>query len=186
MPTSASTISTWLLDSFHQNKTHIRSLLYSNAISSIHLSFDLWTSSNYLALLAVIAFWVDESGCIQHALLGLPRLLGSHTGENQGQLLWQLILDYGLQDYLGYFCLDNASNNLTALHFLSGGYSALVPDSIQFNTAQRYIRCYASNQNEHHTIEKENRDSEVWRKIGPLGKLRNIIVWIRNSPQRRE
>jgi hypothetical protein len=29
-------------------------------------------------------------------------------------------------------------------------------------------------------------DIELWRKRGPLGKIRNIVTWIRASPQRRE
>ena len=29
-------------------------------------------------------------------------------------------------------------------------------------------------------------DIELWRKRGPLGKIHNIVTWIRASPQRRE
>lgn len=42
----------------------------------------------------------------------------------------------------------------------------------------------ATNMEERRTIENENRDLEQWRKVGPLGRLRNIIVWVRGSPQR--
>ena len=115
MPTSSSTIKTWTVDCFYQNKNKIRSHLREKSIFSIHLSFDLWTSKNNLTLLGVVAFWVDTSGGVQHALLGLPRLHGAHTGDNQGQRLWEVIIDYGIEKHQGYFCLDNASNNLTAL-----------------------------------------------------------------------
>ena len=85
MPTSSSTIKTWIIDCFSQNKNKIRSQLREKSISSIHLSFDLWISTNNLARLEVVAFWVDTSGGVQHALLGLPRLHGAHTGDNQEQ-----------------------------------------------------------------------------------------------------
>ena len=206
MPTSSTTISTWIMDYFQQNKIIIRDHLKHQAISSIHLSFDLWTSSNNLALLGVIAFWVDTSGSVRHALLGLPRLLGAHTGQNQGQRLWEVISDYGIQQHLGYFCLDNASNNQTALRYIAEQHRSHATNGIELKGSQRYVRCYghilnlvvkvflygkksaylASNTDERRTIEKENRDLDRWRKVGPLGKLRNIIVWIRSSPQRRE
>ena len=206
MPTSSSTINTWLMDIFGQNKIKIHNHLNQNTISSIHLSFDLWTSSNSLTLLGIIAFWVDSLGTVQHALLGLPRLLGSHTGENQGQLLWQIITEYGIQQNLGYFCLDNASNNLSAVRYISEQHRSQNTSSIELNATQRYVRCYghilnlvvkvflygkksshlATNMEERRTIEKENKDLEQWRKVGPVGRLRNIIVWVRGSPQRRE
>ena len=35
-------------------------------------------------------------------------------------------------------------------------------------------------------ITTENKAIDEWRRIGPLGKLRNLITWIRGSPQRLE
>ncbi|KAG0636978.1 hypothetical protein HOY80DRAFT_890438, partial [Tuber brumale] len=40
----------------------------------------------------------------------------------------------------------------------------------------------ASNTDERRTIEKDNRELDRWRKVGPLSQLRNIIVWICSSP----
>jgi len=139
MPTSSSTMSTWLMDAISHNKAKIQFHLKHNSISSIHLSFNLWTSSNFLALLGVIAFWVDNLGYVQHALLGLPQLLGSHTSENQGQRLWGIITAYGIQHNLGYFCLDNASNNLSAVRYISDQHRCQNTDGIQLNIAQCYI-----------------------------------------------
>lgn len=115
IPIFSSMISSWIMDCFSQNKVPIQHHLKPNSIPSIYLTFDLWTSTNYLALVGIIAFWIDTFDCIQHALLGLPRLLGAHTGDNQGQRLWEVITKYGFQHLISYFCLDNASNNLTAL-----------------------------------------------------------------------
>lgn len=142
MPTSSSIIKTWIVDCFTQNKNKIRSHLREKSISSIYLSFDLWTSTNNLALLEVVAFWVDTSGGVQHALLGLTRLHGAHTGDNQGQQLWEVIIDYGIEKHLGYFCLDNASNNLTALRYISEQHKTHSTKGIELKITQRYVRCY--------------------------------------------
>lgn len=216
MPKSSTTVSSWINESFLSNQNSIRNAL-SNSISSIHLSFDLWTSPNNLALLAVVAYWLNEEGTLNHALLGLRRLLGAHSGENQGSVVWAVIKDYQIQSSLGFFTLDNAGNNLTALRFIDSQINKprqiLLPaEPIRSQSTanlltveNRYVRCYGHILNlvvkvflygkksmqllspeDKKLAEQENIEIEKWRKIGPLGKLRNITVWIQGSPQRRE
>jgi len=45
-------------------------------------------------------------------------LHGAHTGENQGHVIFSVLQEFGLSKKVGYFTLDNASNNDTALQFL--------------------------------------------------------------------
>lgn len=117
MPKASSTISSWIQDSFRKNKLTIQ-LGLSNAVSSIHLSFDLWTSPNNLSLMAIVVYWLNSEGLLCHALLGLRRSLGAHSGDNQGCVVWAIITEFRIQGSLGYFTLDNASNNTTALKFI--------------------------------------------------------------------
>ena len=42
------------------------------------------------------------------------------------------------------------------------------------------------NAEEKDVITAENNAIDELRKVGPLGKLRNLITWIRVSPQRLE
>ena len=92
------------------------------------------------------------------------------------------------------------------LRYISERHKTHSTNGIELKVAQRYVRCYghilnlvvkvflygkksaylAGSQKERRTIEKENRELDRWQKVGPLGRLRNIIIWIRGSPQRRE
>lgn len=165
-----------------------------------------------MSLLTLVGYWLDESGKLRHGLLGLKRLLGVHSGQNQAELVWAIISQYHIENTLGYFTLDNASNNSTALRAIQYQLNQhkvsnqiLSPD-MDFAYNSRYIRCYGHVLNlivkvflygkksynlikdkaAKQTIDKENEQLEHWRKVGPLGKLRNITVWIHESSQRTE
>jgi len=53
------------------------------ARSLIHFTMDLWTSLNHLALLGIVAHFVDSTGYLNRALLALREIEGVHSGENQ-------------------------------------------------------------------------------------------------------
>ncbi|KAH8151914.1 uncharacterized protein LAJ45_03907 [Morchella importuna] len=161
-----------------------------------------------MSMIAVVGFWLDQNATLRHGLLALRKMLGAHTGDNQGSLVWGVITEYKIEKILGYFTLDNASNNVTALDYIgvqiNSSYEIQLNNPV-FNTQSRFNRCYghilnlvvkvflygkkssrlANNRVEKDSIEQENREVEEWRKVGPLGKLRNITVWIQRSPQRR-
>lgn len=123
-----------------------------------------------------------------------------------------MISQYQIENRVGYFTPDNASNNSTALHSIQSqlnrykspySYSSIDKD---FINNFRYIRCYGhvlnlivkvflygkSSSNfmkgkaEKQMMDQENEQLEDWRKVGPLGKLRNITIWIDGSSQRSE
>jgi len=52
------------------------------ARSNIHLSFNLWTSPNYYAVIAIVAHYINRDGARQTKLLGIRRLDGKHSGAN--------------------------------------------------------------------------------------------------------
>lgn len=58
---SSSSITRELQRIFESKKDVIRSELGS-AMTKIHISFDLWTSPNRLAIMAVFAYFVDKFG----------------------------------------------------------------------------------------------------------------------------
>ncbi|EGU86083.1 hypothetical protein FOXB_03400 [Fusarium oxysporum f. sp. conglutinans Fo5176] len=87
-----------------------------NALTAVHISFDLWTSPNCFAIMAVFAHFIDQLGHQQSRLRALRRQSGAHSGEN-----------------------------------LAGSL-----------------------------------DLGHWRTKGPIGKLRNIVKFIRSLPQRSE
>lgn len=105
----------------------------ASAITHINLSFDLWTSGNKLALLGLVASFIDESGEPRTTLLSLLRRHGRHSGYNQAETVGAVIAEYGLSDKLSYFNSDNASSNRTCVEYLAAEFG--------FEPKERWIRC---------------------------------------------
>jgi hypothetical protein len=120
-----------------------------------------------------------------------------------GSLLIEIIKDYDLQEHLGYFITDNASSNDTCVEYI---LSTFLPNLSETERKQRRLRCFGHILNlACHSylygrdpesfemevvlldaLDRENEKLKAWRKQGPIGKLHNIVVFIRRSPQRRE
>ena len=138
---------------------------------------------------------------VETVLLGLRRLHGPHSGENIAEAVLKVIRKYGLTgNQIGWFILDNASSNDTCVteilkalrindtverrrlrclgHIINLGAKAFLfgPDPNAFEKEVEISQRY----------EEEKKEREIWRKRGPIGKLHNIIAYIRNTPQRRE
>ena len=206
LPKQGNTVKSWILTAFKENKQILQASLHQ-ALSSISCSFDLWTSPNSKSILGIVVHWMDPAGASKNALLALRCVKGSHSGINQGNLVWTIFTEYNINKFIGYFTLDNASNNLSCLDHLSIQFNlALEGTGQSFETESRYIRCFGhvlnlvvrvflygkkslrlgGNTGEKEAIAAENYAIDEWRKVGPLGKLRNLITWIRGSPQRLE
>ncbi len=185
LPT-ADTIVRWTRQDFQSYKAPIIQLL-AEAAGSIHFTFDLWTSGNLLCLNGVFAHYLDAFGKKKKILLSIPSISDSHTGENIAKGVGDIITEFGLEKRIGYFVLDNAANNNTALEALGSSFG--------FEPRKRRIRCAAHIVNlvamqimygkDLKAFEAENvnvcharEDLERWRRKGALGKLRNIIMWI--------
>jgi hypothetical protein len=83
-----------------------------SAISSIHLSLDVWTSPNKLLLLGIVAHFVDYQEKHWKALLAL-RTIANHSGKEQFAILLLVLKDYSIVQKLGAIIGDNASTNNT-------------------------------------------------------------------------
>ena len=90
IPWSRESIRRHTLALFESKKENIRQQLRS-AITKIHLGFDLWTSPNHQAYLAVTCHFLDVSGKYQVRLLSLRRQLGAHSGQNIATSLLRLL-----------------------------------------------------------------------------------------------
>jgi len=202
LPSSGNTIKTWILSQFHRSQSELIGKMALSR-SNIHFTFDLWTSPNHRSFLGVVAHWIVQTLRLHSTVLGLQRFRGRHTGENQAKHFWDIVNAYKITNKIGYFTLDNATNNDTALEHIA---KHLQDVGIAFNPVQRRLRCFGyvinlvvkaflwgtnsaafeAEINSHHKIEQEAEELEAWRQKGPLGKLHNIITWISRSTQRRE
>ena len=117
LPLDGDTIRGWIMGEFQLKKAEIKRSLHISK-SLIHFSFDLWTSPNALAMLGIVAHYMDNLGKNYTVLIGLRRLRGPHSGENMAQLVIEIIVEYDIADKIGCFVLDNASSNDTCVEIV--------------------------------------------------------------------
>ncbi|KAK5988728.1 Putative AC9 transposase-like protein [Cladobotryum mycophilum] len=199
-PWSSSSDTSELQRIFESKKVAVLAEL-SSAMSRLHISFDLWTSPNRLSIMAVFAPFIDKSGLQQSRLLALRRQLGPHSGENLADTLFSVVEQWGVKAQVGTVLRDNASTNDTYLWYFC---RQLEPSFNAADTKARRMRCYGhvlnlvarsflfGNDADSFELESdingmrglEERDLQHWRSKGSIGKLRNIVKFIRSSPQR--
>jgi len=107
----------------------------SRSLSKIHISFDGWTTKGgKRGYLGLVAYFVNNAGLLVDLPIALPQLIGTHSGDRMAQVVLTVLEDFGISSsQLGYFTLDNASNNDTAIEAI--GYK------MGFIPAQRRLRC---------------------------------------------
>jgi hypothetical protein len=198
---SRNTIRKRITEEFERRKKDLRHELRA-ARSNIHISFDMWTSPNCYAIMAVIAHYIDSNGKRQAKLIALRYLEGEHTGENMAALLLKVFREYKIGGRIGFFVLDNASSNDTCVDLV---LRKLYPRMNEKQRRRRRLRClghvvnlaaqaFLLGSQSQETLDQlglanGRRDFEaiakLWRKQGVLGRLHNIVRYIRMTPQRR-
>jgi hypothetical protein len=69
------------LKDFERRKEAVKEdLLLSK--SKVHISFDLWTSTNKLAMLGVVAYYLTKDLTARSLLIGFREVVGAHSNEN--------------------------------------------------------------------------------------------------------
>ena len=142
----------------------------------------------------VAHFLIGDIHELKTILLALLEIK-NHSGEEQARVLAGVLNDYGIDaDKLGWFVLDNASNNDTALFKLF--------KSILFDPQKKQLCCaghminLAANAFLYGQDPKDMErqltldQSEVsrltfWRQRGAVGKLHNLVFHITRSPWQR-
>ena len=79
----------------------------------------MWTSPARRGHLAICVQWVDYKYKLQKALLGLPQVLYSHSGESQASHILSCLKGYGITTRIGCHTGDNATLNDTLLREIS-------------------------------------------------------------------
>ncbi|KAK4207655.1 hypothetical protein QBC37DRAFT_247777, partial [Rhypophila decipiens] len=135
--TAHSTIPTLMDKMWYEKKDIVRRAVQS-ALSSIHISLDIWTSPNRYLFLAVCAHYVSREEKLCKALLAL-RSVGNHSGEEQFAALLLVLQDYGIVGKLGSVIGDNASSNDTLCRIVDN--YLLEEEEISWNSSLRRVRC---------------------------------------------
>ena len=103
-----------LVDKYDRHRSAVIHVLRTSP-GQIHIAFDGWRSRNKRALYGITCSYLDQHYYIKKLVLGMPELQTSHTGENIAKEIIDTLLSYKIINKIGYFTLDNASNNNTAM-----------------------------------------------------------------------
>jgi hypothetical protein len=79
---------------FEDQKDQIKLVIWS-AQSKIHISCDVWTSPNSLAILGITAHFIDKEGKLQHCTLAITDSLGEHLGESLTKAVLEVLEEWG-------------------------------------------------------------------------------------------
>ena len=196
------TIRGWVMEEFLRRKKLLQKDLRA-ARSNIHISFDLWTSPNCHAIIAICAHYIDRAGCQQTKLIALRKIEGEHSGANMAATILKVFREYKIGSRIGFFVLDSASTNDTCVEII---LKTLYPKMNEKQRRRRRLRCLGHIVNLAarafllgHGAEKTLDELEIaylrhdfqkialtWRKQGALGRFHNIVRYIRMTPQRRQ
>ncbi|KAG7416674.1 hypothetical protein Forpi1262_v015182 [Fusarium oxysporum f. sp. raphani] len=187
---SATAVRYKIIQEYNRHKQKVIEVLRDSP-GALHISFDGWTSRNKLALYGIACFFRDEKNRPCKIMIGVPEA-HRHFGSTIGGEVLDVLHTLGVSpEKIGYFTLDNAANNDTAMEVIGA--------ELGFDGRLRRGRCFG------HTINLSAKallfgknadafeqqlsgaealsDTEYarWRKRGPVGKLHNIVVDVRIS-----
>ncbi|RKK92477.1 hypothetical protein BFJ70_g17772, partial [Fusarium oxysporum] len=135
--------------------------------------------------MAVFAHFIDQLGHQQSRLLALRRQFGAYSGENLAGSLIDIVHEWEVEGRIGCAISDNMTANDTCLP----------PDAMLWHTLNLVARAFLFGKDaESFELESDingmrglvEQGPDHWRTKGPIGKLRNIVKFIRSSPQRSE
>ena len=174
------TVAKRIVEEYNRHKDTVIEKLKSSR-GQIHIAFDGARTRNRKALQGVVAFFRDENDQPQKVVLGLPELEGRHTGVNIAEQVNAILESFQIQDRVGYFILDNASNNDTAMEQLG--------DDLELDGIGRRVRCFGHIINlaakallfgkDANAFEEQlsngsvatQEEHDVWMEKGPVGKV---------------
>ena len=108
-----------MADFVKYKQTIIRSIAFAKG--KVTISFDGWkANNNVLDLLRVVIHYLGDDYKLHNVVLAMCNTLGSHTGANIADHLFNVLKDYQISgSQIAYFVADNATNNDTALKHLA-------------------------------------------------------------------
>lgn len=184
---SGNTIQSWIIQKYKKQKSYLNEVILRQTCSSVHISFDLWTSSSNTAYFDVICHFIDVNKQLRTELLAVRHIQAEHSRKNQARSILPVLEEYSLKEKLGYFITDNASSNDTCV---TEGIETLRPDQ---DAQNRRLQCLGhiinliakvflfGNKSEIFEAEVavvEGRSDlegamRLWRKQGAISKLHN-------------
>jgi hypothetical protein len=187
---SGKTIRALAVRQFEVHKSKVVEALKASP-GQVHIAFDGARTRNRHCLYGITAAYRDQLERPQKLVLGLPELVKRHSGENIAAEIVEVIKSFELEEKVGYFTLDNAGNNDTAME--------VIAEVLGLDSTRRRVRCIGHIINLvvkallfgkdaeafEETIERgellARAAHDEWMKKGPVGKVHNWVVWVHRS-----
>ena len=173
-----------------------------NSISKIHFSVDVWSSPTRTNLQAICCHFLDEkTRKVTKACLALANHPEQYRAEEQADAFLRVIKEYNIShNRIGAFVSDNHGSNDKMIRILKKDIEELPPvEHIRVRCLGHVINLAASafiykQNNEADELSKpllptqgkkkdkdEIKAPSEWRKLGPVGKLFNLVKLIHAS-----
>lgn len=122
IPQAPNTTGTWVLAEYAKYRQAVARAI-AGAKGRVTISFDRWkTNNDVLDLLGVVMHYLEDDNKVHNVVPATRDTLGSHTGANIADYLFDFLKDYQISgSQIAFFAAHNASNNDKALHLLSEG-----------------------------------------------------------------
>jgi hypothetical protein len=161
-----------------------------NAQSKISISVDVWTSSNYISFLGIVAHFVDASYKQRDVLIAFRDLHGDHTGARQAGVILNVMREFDFTRNFNCFVGDNASSNHSTLirglglepyhRIRCAGHTInlVVKATLYGNGVSKFEEDLAK--------AAPLEQFKLYRSRGVIGKLHNFVTAVCGSHKRRE
>jgi hypothetical protein len=114
LPHARAALRKWIMGEYLCQKEAVKNEL-AQAVSNMHRSFDLWTMPNCMAIMSRHGYWISPSGQRMNKLLAFRRVAGKHTGEDQAQIVLDVLEELRIKDRVGCLVGDNAASDEIAM-----------------------------------------------------------------------
>jgi hypothetical protein len=192
---SHGTIRSFVLKEYKRHKDTIKDILAA-APGQLHFSMDIWTGRNRKSILGINTHFIDASHKQRSIVLALPELLDLHQGTDIKDVVVAIFEAFGIRPIqIGYVMADNADNldtfmrsmgnwgvdeYLQRLRCLGHIINLIVQQLFSGEWEGEFAEDYEYDLLEEGAVE----NLRLWRRIGPIAKLRYIIMWLFNSEHR--
>ena len=131
---------TVLIELIESYTREIESLIYCNLSKNwkISLVIDVWSSSNQLLFLNVIAYFVNNNWKFQEITIVFKIINNKHSDQILKEYLYKIVKKYNLQKRLLRVTVNNAFNNEIMYRLL---FCHFWKDDVKWNTKMCQISC---------------------------------------------
>jgi hypothetical protein len=106
--------------------------------TKINLAINNWTSSNNLAFMKIIDYFIDHEWRFRKILLIFKHFLNSHIEKSMSRKVMNILKNYEFERRLLNLTNDNASNNDKMRRFVR---KILLKNDIEWNHEKNHVSC---------------------------------------------